>query len=106
MSTNEYGLDTSYMAGKLKIFLRDIERHTPDEAARVLARLAVVADAKVLRESEFSERDTYRELCGDLLEALRSAKKTAEFEKHPFRGWHKQADEAITKAETILGEKK
>ena len=51
--TNEYGLDIGYMAGKLNMFLRDIDRHTPDEAARVLARLAMVADEKVLAEPEF-----------------------------------------------------
>jgi hypothetical protein len=51
--TNEYGLDVGYMAGKLNLFLRDIDRHTPDEAARVLARLAKVADEKVLAEPEF-----------------------------------------------------
>ena len=66
MSANEYGLDASYMKGKLKIFLRDIDRHTPDEAARVLARLSMVADEKVLREPEFNERDTYRELCAEI----------------------------------------
>jgi hypothetical protein len=74
MSANEYGLDVSYMKGKLKIFLRDIDRHTPDEAARVLARLSKVADEKVLREPEFGARDTYRELCGELLAELREAR--------------------------------
>jgi hypothetical protein len=53
MSTNEYGLDVNYLKGKLKIFLRDIDRHTPDEAARVLARLAVVADESIFSEPEF-----------------------------------------------------
>ena len=53
LGTNEYGLDMGYMSGKLNILLRDIDRHTPDEAARVLARLAKVADESVLLESEF-----------------------------------------------------
>jgi len=103
MSTNEYGLDTSYMSGKLKIFLRDIDRHTPDEAARVLARLAKVADEKVLHEPEFSERDTYRELCGELINTLRITESW-------FEGWASAESElaqirlAITKTEAILGE--
>lgn len=53
MSANEYGLDVNYLKGKLKIFLRDIDRYTPDEAARVLARLAVVADESIFSEPEF-----------------------------------------------------
>lgn len=54
--TNEYGLDVGYIAGKLNLFLRDIDRHTPSEAARVLARLAMVADEKVLGEAEFNHK--------------------------------------------------
>lgn len=54
--TNEYGLDVGYIAGKLNLFLRDIDRYTPSEAARVLARLAKVSDEKVLAESEFSQQ--------------------------------------------------
>jgi hypothetical protein len=61
-----------------------------------------VADLVAARQ----ERDTYRDLCAELIEALKSAKQTAEFENHPFRGWHKAADDVITKAEAILGEKK
>lgn len=34
----------------------------------------------------------------DLLEALEDALKTAKFERHPFRPWHKQAEDAIAKA--------
>jgi hypothetical protein len=111
MSTNEYGLDTSYMAGKLKIFLRDINRHTPDEAARVLARLSKVADEKVLREPEFNERDTYRELCGELLKVLVDAQNTLAHCKAGVGYAHRQTDTAIrlnaaiTKAGAILGEK-
>lgn len=33
----------------------------------------------------------------DLLEALKIALQTAEFEKHPFRSWHNQARAAIAK---------
>ena len=35
----------------------------------------------------------------DLLEALKSAIKTAEFERHPHRGWQDEARAAIAKAE-------
>ena len=52
--TNEYGLDVGYTAGKLNLFLRDIDRYTRDEAARVLARLAIAADESVLGEPEFT----------------------------------------------------
>lgn len=34
----------------------------------------------------------------ELLAALRSALKTAEFERHPFRAWHQEARAAIAKA--------
>ena len=93
MSANEYGLDASYMKGKLKIFLRDIDRHTPDEAARVLARLSVVADEKVLREPEFNERNTYRELCWEMIRALSA------INEHDLIS----VSELITKAEKVLG---
>jgi len=56
LGRNEYGLDMGYMAGKLNLFIRDISRHQPDEAARVLARLAKVADEAVLAEPEFSQQ--------------------------------------------------
>lgn len=101
MSTNEYGLDVSYMNGKLNLFLRDIDRHTPDEAARVLARLAMVADENVLREPEFSERDTYRDLCAELLNEIKTAVVYAENNI----GAIDHLKKAITKAESILGEK-
>lgn len=52
--TNRYGLDAGYLGEKLFQFLRDIDSHTPSEAARVLVRLSVVADENVLRESEFA----------------------------------------------------
>jgi hypothetical protein len=40
----------------------------------------------------------------ELYEALESAMKTAEFEKHPFRPWHDRARAALAKA--IGGERK
>jgi hypothetical protein len=40
---NIYGLDTSYMKDKLNQFLRDMSNNTPEEAARILVRLAIVA---------------------------------------------------------------
>lgn len=58
LGTNEYGLDMGYMTGKLNLFLRDISRYTKSEAARTLARLAIVADKKVLNESEFLQNET------------------------------------------------
>jgi len=56
LGRNEYGLDMGYMVGKLNVLIRDISRHQPDEAARVLARLAKVADEAVLSEPEFSQQ--------------------------------------------------
>lgn len=56
VGTNRYGLDMSYMVCKLNILIRDIERYKPDEAARTLARLSLVADQNVFGESEFCER--------------------------------------------------
>jgi hypothetical protein len=38
----------------------------------------------------------------ELLEALKSAIKTAEFERHPLREWHTLAKAAIAKAEGTL----
>lgn len=55
--TNEYGLDMGYISGKLALLLRDLDRHTSDEAARVLARLAMVADSSVFGEEEFRTAD-------------------------------------------------
>lgn len=54
MATNQYGLDTIYMRRKLELLVRDADNYKPDEMARALARLVVVADADVLQESEFS----------------------------------------------------
>ena len=52
---NFYGLDTNYLEGKLKIFLRDIESHSPEEAARVLVRLAMVASEDAVMNELKSE---------------------------------------------------
>lgn len=54
---NEYGLDVSYFKSKLSLVVRDIQRYTPSELARELARLSVTADGKVVKESEFSKSD-------------------------------------------------
>ena len=51
---NRYGLDMSYMVGKLNILIRDIDNYKGDEAARTLLRLAKVADESVFSEPEFS----------------------------------------------------
>lgn len=51
---NEYGLDVSYFEDKLKQIVRDVKNYTPDEMARALARLSVVADESVLSEKEFA----------------------------------------------------
>lgn len=50
---NEYGLDTSYFKSKMERILRDIDRYTPDEFAREMARMAAAADKSVLSEPEF-----------------------------------------------------
>ena len=55
MATNRYGLDASYLQQKLELLLRDADNYTPDEMARALARLAVVADSTVLCEAEFAK---------------------------------------------------
>lgn len=52
--TNRYGVDAPYFHGKLSLVLRDLENYTPDELARSLARLVVVADKNVLAEPEFT----------------------------------------------------
>jgi len=51
---NRYGLDMSYMIGKLNILIRDIDNYKGNEAARTLLRLAKVADESVFNEPEFS----------------------------------------------------
>ena len=51
--TNEYGLDVSYFRRYFELMVRDVNNYTPDEMARSLARMSVVADDKVIKESEF-----------------------------------------------------
>ncbi|MFZ3193712.1 MAG: DUF551 domain-containing protein [Moraxellaceae bacterium] len=51
---NEFGLDVDYFTRKLTRVLESVSSYKPDEMARELARLVVVADEKVLGEREFS----------------------------------------------------
>lgn len=41
---NRFGLDQDYFEENLSILLRDISCYRPDEMARALVRLAIVAD--------------------------------------------------------------
>jgi hypothetical protein len=50
---NKYGLDTDYIKTNIAILLRDADRYKPDEMARALLRLSIVADSKVISEEEF-----------------------------------------------------
>lgn len=50
---NQYGLDINYMQRNLERILRSLVNLKPDEFARSMMRLAVVADEKVLTEMEF-----------------------------------------------------
>jgi hypothetical protein len=56
MSTNRYGVDTSYFYNLFKRELTDLSNHTPDELARVLLRAARTADPKVFLEAEFQPK--------------------------------------------------
>lgn len=49
-------------------------------------------------EKEMHANATLISAAPELLQALESALKTAEFEKHPFRPWHEDARAAIAKA--------
>lgn len=53
---NEYGFNVHYFKGKLERVLQGIDRYTPDEFAREMARMSVTADEKVMREPEFSSK--------------------------------------------------
>lgn len=53
---NEYGLDVDYFKRKLNLVLRDADRYTPDEMARELARMSVVANSEVIKEKEFTQK--------------------------------------------------
>ena len=54
---NIYGLDQSYFTDKLKLVQRDVSNYTPQEMARELHRLAMVADENTVIE----ECDKYLE---------------------------------------------
>lgn len=55
MAKNEYGLDTSYFGRYFELMLRDHKNYTPDEMARSLLRMSLVADDKVIKEDEFKQ---------------------------------------------------
>lgn len=50
---NQFGLDHHYFNEKLSQLVRDVEHYTPQEMARALARLSIVADQSIVREAEF-----------------------------------------------------
>ena len=52
---NEYGLDVDYFRRYFELMVRDVAMYTPDEMARSLARMSVVADSKVIKEEEFNK---------------------------------------------------
>ena len=54
LQPNRYGVDRDYFTKKLEIIIRDMRNYTPDELARSLGRLAMVADSDVMQEPEFS----------------------------------------------------
>ncbi|HCL4132386.1 TPA: hypothetical protein N2C61_003493 [Pseudomonas aeruginosa] len=51
---NRYGIDGDYFGKNLARTIRDFDSFTPDELARHLFRLGLVADSSVLQEHEFS----------------------------------------------------
>lgn len=51
---NRHGVDGHYFGKNLARLVRDFDSHTHDELARLLIRLANVADSSVIRESEFA----------------------------------------------------
>ncbi len=52
--SNRYGIDGDYFGKNLSRMIRDFDSFTPDELARHLFRLGLVADSNVLQEHEFS----------------------------------------------------
>lgn len=52
---NEYGLNVDYFKRYFELMLRDADSYTPDEMARSLARMSVVADKSVIGEPEFKK---------------------------------------------------
>lgn len=55
---NEHGLDANYFARDLERVLRDINSYTPDDLARKLARLAMVADEAVTLATVAPEQES------------------------------------------------
>ncbi|MCF6459077.1 hypothetical protein [Pseudoalteromonas sp. MMG024] len=55
---NRYGLDASYFTSKLEQLIRDIDNYTPDEFARVMARMSKTADKNVVLEPEFQSNES------------------------------------------------
>lgn len=64
---NNYGLDVNYFTEKLSLLIRDMDRYTPAEMARALARLSVAADPAVINEPEFSRHNQELVRIGNLL---------------------------------------
>ncbi|WP_100913528.1 hypothetical protein [Pseudoalteromonas spongiae] len=56
---NRYGLDASYFTSKLEQLIRDIDNYTPDEFARVMARMSKTADKNVVLEPEFQSNESW-----------------------------------------------
>jgi len=54
MSTNRYGVDTTYFERWFDRALKDLSNYRPDELARELARMSRAADKEVVKENEFS----------------------------------------------------
>lgn len=55
--TNRYGVDVSYFRNVINRELnRSLKDFTPDELARVFARLSVTADPLVIHEQEFQAK--------------------------------------------------
>ena len=73
MSTNRYGVDVDYFYKIIKRELTDLSSHTPDELARVLARMSVTADSGVFKEPEFQGTNTDMEEAQAQVKALTSA---------------------------------
>lgn len=53
---NEYGLDVDYFRRYFELMVRDVRNYTPDEMARSLLRMSMVADSKVMLEDEFQRQ--------------------------------------------------
>lgn len=56
MAKNEYGLNVDYFRRYFELMIRDVRNYTPDEMARSLARMSVVADKEVIKEDEFTSK--------------------------------------------------